>query len=115
MQVYWVLKLDDIHFFLIGLIVLGFASIICYIVACNASAEIDSELPTSKWFIYSVVFILFFGLVKTFLPNTQQMATILVLPKIANSKLAYESVGLGTDLVKLARKQVAELAKEKKK
>lgn len=113
MQVYWVLKLDDIHIMLNFLVGGAFLSIIGCTIHFFEQNDLGRKL--SKIWIVLPVFCFFLSLlINTFLPNTKQMATILVLPKIANSQFASETVNLSTDIVKLARKQVAELTKGKK-
>jgi hypothetical protein len=56
----------------------------------------------------AVAIVLLAGII-TFVPSTRQLSAIIVLPAIANSKLASETLGLGSDIISLARAEVQKL------
>ena len=83
-QMYWVVMLDSIN---IG------SAVMCVIIAVVflglITAVSDSyECPTIAKILMPILAILFVALfsVCVFLPNTKQMAAIMIVPKIANSE-----------------------------
>lgn len=56
----------------------------------------------------------FFGLIALFIPTTNQMAAILLIPKMANSDFAQQASKLPVDLTKLAEKYILDKLSEDK-
>lgn len=111
--VYWVLKMDDIHIFLLILLFVPLLPIMaCLAEVMHDQTSFALRKPLLLW--CTTIMILLGGL-QTFLPSTEQLATIIVLPTIANSPLAEEAGGLTVDIVKMARDKVQELTKGVKK
>ncbi len=111
--VYWVLKMDDIHAFIGALLIVPLLVMAaCVVEVMHAQTILALRKSLVLW--CTTIMIILGGL-QTFLPSTEQLATIIVLPTIANSPLAEEAGGLTVDIVKMARDKVQELTKGVKK
>lgn len=87
MQMYWIVMLDSIFHgsaFMCALITL---LLFCLIFAAADAADCG-ECPITLKILIPIVSVLFVALfsVCVFLPNTKQMAAIMIVPKIANSE-----------------------------
>lgn len=111
MQMYWLLKLDDI---------IGCCVIICMLLLmcalgsvitfCYATDVRNEKVKTyaSISFILAIIGIIFFGAVRVFLPSTNQMAAIYVVPAIANNEKIQQIGGKTLDI----SNQLLDLTKE---
>lgn len=109
-SLYWITRLDSIHWTLIG------GATICVLIAVvngfMAADEFDFKEAKPYWIRTRkfAVLALLCSFVNTLIPSTNEMAAIIVLPKIANSATVKE---LGDATVELA-KQWLESLKPKK-
>lgn len=101
MQMYWILKLDDFGdacsafvLLLLGLSAVGFS---LFVFAREDDNEKVQKIAL-KSFCLALIGALFFGVVKTFLPSTKQMATIYIVPAIANNEKIQQIGGKTLDI-----------------
>lgn len=110
-ELYWILKLDDIISLFVILILISVIGIVVVPWIAFSTGWADSEkgnvAKTIKFTFIPLVLAVLFGLVQVFTPTTKQMATILLLPKIATeenvqlvSKEAKELYGLVKEFLK---------------
>lgn len=85
MQMYWLLKLDDFGIFLavIGIISIAASLLVMYV---RYLEEEEALRATKVWIIIGGVCLI----VLAFLPNTKQMAAILIMPSIVNNEQVQE-------------------------
>lgn len=108
MQMYWLLKLDDISgFCTVALFVslfLLWLSMTAYWIGDEDTNEKDKK-TVRILFCLAVISGIFFGCVKTFLPSTNQMAAIYVVPAIVNNErvknIGNKTLDISEDLLKL--------------
>lgn len=111
-NLYWLTRLDGLKNFTLGatafIVLLFILSAVTIVAYCSC---------TDKWPRKSIVWIVFFVIlafvsgitgkaVETLVPTTKEMATIIVLPKIANSETVQE---IGDDIKTLAKEWVLQL------
>lgn len=114
MQIYWILKLDDIHmafgfmFFtgLLLMIVCGFGTLIFSDGYSSKIAKCFRNIVT--W--VGVPLAVIGGLASTFIPTTKQMTAIHVVPAIANNErvqnIGNKTLDISEDLLKLAEQHL---------
>lgn len=116
-QMYWLLKLDDIRVFCTFSI--GFAIIV---LIYSLLAYIQMEEKSAKKMAATFFMLGLFGLglcggALTFLPSTKQMATIYVVPAIANNEkiqqIGGKTLDISNQLLDLTKDYLAERAKDK--
>lgn len=117
MQMYWLLKLDDIR------VLCAFsAAIVIFATIISLGIYNDAEdKGTKKIAIASFVLGLFgcglFSSALTFLPSTKQMATIYVVPAIANNEkiqqIGGKTLDISNQLLDLTKDYLAEQVKDK--
>ena len=87
-EIYWILKLDDIRVMLF--VFIGCFGIFAFISVAgwgiHAEFHNDTADSCKKGFFYSACLALLLAIPATMLPSTKQMATIKVIPMIANSQ-----------------------------
>lgn len=116
MQMYWLLKLDDIINFLIGTGIVSIGVLaICLIFGPLVIHEIFNSPPWLKIrnaaiILISYIFIVF--LCATFIPTTKQLAAIMVVPKIANNEQVQQ---IPEKILNLGLEWLNELKPEKEK
>ena len=111
MQMYWLLKLDDIGVgcstFIVFLVAVA---IVCFVLF--GFAREDNNEKEQKILLKSVCLALIgaslLGVVKTFLPTTKQMAAIYVVPAIMNNEKIQQ---IGNDTLDITNQLLA-LTKE---
>lgn len=90
MQMYWLLKLDDISFLFGAIFFLGLAVLILVMIFGGLIIDdlrLETPRKTVKKFFKITISIISISLILgTFLPTTKQMAAIIVVPKIINNE-----------------------------
>lgn len=117
MQMYWLLKLDDIRAFCAFFV--GFA--ILAIIISLAVYNDDETERVRKYATVRFVLCLFglglFGGALTFLPSTKQMAAIYVVPAIANNEkmrqVGDKTLDISNQLLDLTKEYLESKAKDK--
>lgn len=101
MQMYWLLKLDDIGVFCVFAIFAFFALLaISVMTYCNADEDQNEKGKKGARILFCLAVIggVFFGCVKTLLPSTKQMAAIYVVPAITNNEKIQQIGGKTLDI-----------------
>ena len=105
-QLYWLVMLDNINLFfgvlftifVLFLAICGFGMISCY----QEGEDTIAKIFRSFLICFAILSVLS-GLAATFIPNTKQMAAIIVIPAIANAVAENEDAKeIPGELVKLA-------------
>lgn len=121
MQMYWLLKLDDILAISLAVFVLTlFGFVVCFTgtIMYKGDEYYEDEYKKFKtgrnilfWFV------LFFGSIVMFLPSTKQMAAIYVVPAIANNEkvqnIGNKTLDISNQLLDLTKEYFEGKAKEK--
>lgn len=118
MQMYWLLKLDDICGF--SIVVLTVASLVFFFCTIGKRAFCD-ELCNTKSITttrnIALYVALFFGFIAMFVPTTKQMAAIYVVPAIVNNEKIQQSGGktldISNQLLDLTKEYLKDKAKNK--
>ncbi|WP_428041419.1 hypothetical protein [Candidatus Avelusimicrobium fimicolum] len=120
MQMYWLLKLDDI---IGGCVLMCGVLLACMLLSvlifCNAN-EMEN-VKVKKYagisFLLAMIGIIFFGAVRVFLPSTNQMAAIYVVPAIANNEkiqqIGGKTLDISNQLLDLTKEYLKDKAKDK--
>ena len=112
MQMYWLLKLDDIINISLAIFVLTFVGfVICLVGATSYKGEEYFECEYNKFKTGRNIlfwFVLFFGSIVMFVPSTKQMAAIYVVPAIVNNERVQQIGGKTLDI----SNQLLDLTKE---
>lgn len=118
MQMYWLLKLDDICGF--SIVVVSVASLVflfCTIGKLSLYGETCDTKSITKTRNISLCVALFFGAIAMLLPTTKQMAAIYVVPAIANNEkiqqIGGKTLDISNQLLDLTKDYLAEQAKDK--
>lgn len=118
LMVYLILILDNVQKLFIAFgIVSVITFVIMLIIICENSDYEDDLKRTLKWIkkpiiICFIVSILSF-VISAFLPNTKQMATIIIVPKITNAISQNEELKkLPDNVLKLANEWIVKLSPE---
>lgn len=117
MQMYWLLKLDDIRVLCVlatGIMLFfTFVSLVAY----NEEADRNVKKVATVGFVLCLFGIGLFGGALTFLPSTKQMATIYVVPAIANNEkiqqLGGKALDISNQLLDLTKEYLQEKAENK--
>ena len=117
MQMYWLLKLDDIRVLCVLFVaVVIFATIISLGIYNDAKDEGTKKIAIAGFVLGLFCFGLFSGAL-TFLPSTKQMAAIYVVPAIANNEkiqqIGENTLDISNQLLDLTKDYLAEQAKNK--
>lgn len=86
MQMYWLLKLDDIRAFILFAICFMLLVIVVSLAAYRDDACESVKKVSQAMFIFGLLGAWLLGCVVTFLPSTKQMAAMYVVPDIVNNK-----------------------------
>lgn len=120
MQMYWLLKLDDIGGLCIFSIFVSIALLAISIMAYDHSVEERNEKEKKCaiiLFYLAVICGVFFVCVKTLLPSTKQMAAIYVVPAIVNNEkiqqIGGKTLDISNQLLDLTKEYLEEQAKDK--
>lgn len=120
MQMYWLLKLDDI---IGGCVLMCGVLLVCMLLSvlifCNAN-EMEN-VKVKKYagisFLLSMIGIIFFGAVRVFLPSTNQMAAIYVVPALVNNEkiqqISGKTLDISNQLLDLTKEYLEDKAKDK--
>ena len=117
MQMYWLLKLDDIRaaccFFIAFMIFVIIASSTGY----RDNEEEGVKKRATASFVFGLLGIALFGCILTFLPSTKQMAAIYVVPAIVNNEkiqqIGGKTLDISNQLLDLTKEYLEEQAKDK--
>ena len=117
-QMYWLLKLDDIYGF--SIVVLTVALLVFFFCTIGELAFCDElcntkRITTTRNIALCVA--LFFGTIAIFVPSTKQMAAIYVVPAIANNEkiqqIGGKSLDISNQLLDLTKEYLKSQAKDK--
>ena len=100
-QMYWLLKLDDIAVFCVFAIFASFGLLAISVMAyCNANEDLNEKEKKGARILFclAVIGVVFFGSVRTLLPTTKQMAAIYVVPAITNNEKIQQIGGKTLDI-----------------
>ena len=121
MQMYWLLKLDDILAISLAIFVLTFVGfVVCLVGAISYKDENYFECEYNKFKTGRNIlfwFVLFFGSIVMFVPSTKQMAAIYVVPAIANNEkvqnIGNKTLDISNQLLDLTKEYFEDKAKYK--
>lgn len=107
-EIYWLLKLDDIHHAAVGILFFGLVALVPLGVymSCSASEKTEVPLALRNAFVVGLVFWLLLLPVKIFLPTTAQMAAIMVVPPIVSNERVQQ---IPEKVLELVEKKLDEL------
>ena len=122
MQMYWLLKLDDIINISLAMFVLAlFGFVVCFTwtIMFKGDEYYEDEYKKFKtgrnilfWFV------LFFGSIVMFLPSTKQMAAIYVVPALTNNKrvqnIGNKTLDVSEGLLKLTEQYIQNVSTDKR-
>lgn len=112
-MVYWIITLDKIcsAFFIFAVV---FGLILFFMTGAILSNEVECPWHYPVW----IVLELFFICGAVFLPNTKQMATIYLLPKVVNNEkiqsIGERTLDTGDKLLQLMQQYISEKITDKK-
>ncbi|MCM1260686.1 MAG: hypothetical protein NC222_07015 [Staphylococcus sp.] len=116
MQMYWLLKLDNIRDSAALICIVSSAILILSVIFIppfltdHSLNEIVNHIK--KPFLFLVGIALFGGLVNLFVPSTKQMATIVVVPALVNNQKVQEmgskTLDISNDLLNLVQQYINE-------
>ena len=117
MQMYWLLKLDDIRAFCAFCVGFAILAIIISLAAYNDDETERVRKNTTVGFALGLFGLGLFGGALTFLPSTKQMATIYVVPAIANNEkiqqIGGKTLDISNQLLDLTKEYLESKAKDK--
>lgn len=121
MQMYWLLKLDDILAISLATFVLTFVGfVICFIGTIMYKGDEYYEHEYNKFKTGRNIlfwFVLFFGSITMFVPSSKQMAAIYVVPAIANNEkvqnIGNKTLDISNQLLDLTKEYLKDKAEEK--
>ena len=122
MQMYWLLKLDDIISVSLAIFVLTIpAFAICFTRAImyKGNEYYEDEYKKFKtWRNILFWFVLFFGSIVVFLPSTKQMTAIYVVPALTNNErvqnIGNKTLDVSEDLLKLTEQYLQAVSIDKR-
>ena len=122
MQMYWLLKLDDIIVISLVILVLTFFGfVLCLVGAIIYKGEESFECEYNKFKTGRNIlfwFVLFFGSIAMVLPSTKQMAAIYVVPAIVNNErvqnIGSKTLDISEDLLKLTEQYIQNVSIDKR-
>lgn len=122
MQMYWLLKLDDIINISLAIFVLTFVGfVICLIGDIIYKGEKYFECEYNKFKTGRNIlfwFVLFFGSIIMFVPSTKQMEAIYVVPAIVNNErvqnIGNKTLDVSEDLLKLTEQYLQAVSIDKR-
>lgn len=122
MQMYWLLKLDDIINISLAVFALTlFGFVLCLVGAIIYKGEEYFECEYNKFKTVRNIlfwFVLFFGSIIVFLPSTKQMAAIYVVPAIVNNErvqnIGSKTLDISEDLLELTEQYLQAVSIDKR-
>lgn len=122
MQMYWLLKLDDIISICLAMFVLTFFGfVVCFTgtIMYKGDEYYEDEYKKFKT-VRNILFwfVLFFGSIVMFIPSTKQMAAIYVVPALTNNKrvqnIGNKTLDVSEDLLKLTEQYIQNVSTDKR-
>ena len=117
MQMYWLLKLDDIRVFCVFFVAFAIFAIIISLAVYNDDETERVRKNATVGFAIGLFSLGLFGGALTFLPSTKQMATIYVVPAIANNEkiqqIGGKTLDISNQLLDLTKEYLKDKAKDK--
>lgn len=117
MQMYWLLKLDDIRAFCAFLVGFAILAIIVSLTAYRNDEDEKMKKTATAGFLLGFFGLALCGGAITFLPSTKQMATIYVVPAIANNEkiqqIGGKTLDISNQLLDLTKEYLESKAKDK--
>lgn len=122
MQMYWLLKLDDIINISLALFVLTlFGFVVCFTGAIMYKGDEYYEDEYKKFKVGRNIlfwFVLFFGSIVMFVPSTKQMTAIYVVPALTNNErvqnIGNKTLDVSEDLLKLTKQYLQAVSNDKR-
>lgn len=120
MQMYWLLKLDDIgtmFSIIVGTSIAAvFISAIFYCASKGAEDEVTAKISVHA-LILSLICSIVFLIINTLLPTTKQMAAIYVVPALVNNEkiqqISGKTLDISNQLLDLTKEYLEDKAKDK--
>lgn len=117
MQMYWLLKLDDIRMLCAFFVGLSLLAIIASLAEYNEDECEELKKTATAVFVFGLFGLALFGSALAFMPSTKQMAAIYVVPTIANNEkiqqIGGKTLNISNKLLDLTKEYLAEKAKDK--
>jgi hypothetical protein len=112
---YWVLKLEDIQTACLTLSIIGLAMSILVFIWVSMGYHIGDEKCFGRPLLFSLITSVFFAtttMLSVFIPDTKQMAAILILPEIATQENIDTFTGEAKEIYGIAKKYLIEITGE---
>lgn len=117
MQMYWLLKLDDIRILCAFLVAVAIFATIVSLASLYAANDEGTKKIAGVSFVFGLFGLGLLSSALTFLPSTKQMATIYVVPAIANNEkiqqIGGKTLDISNQLLDLTKEYLADKAKNK--
>lgn len=117
MQMYWLLKLDDIRVLCAFFVAFAIWAIIASLLAYKDDEDEGEKKIAVTVFLLGIFGLGLFGGALTFLPSTKQMAAIYVVPAIANNEkiqqIGGKTLDISSQLLDLTKEYLQEKAENK--
>lgn len=117
MQMYWLLKLDDIRGFCAFLVGFAILAIIISLAVYNIDETERVRKNVTLGFAFGLFCLGLFGGALTFLPSTKQMAAIYVVPALVNNEkvqqIGGKTLDISNQLLDLTKEYLNDKAKDK--
>lgn len=117
MQMYWLLKLDDIRALILFAICFMLLVIVVSLAAYRDDACEGVKKVLQAMFIFGLLGVWLLGCVVTFLPSTKQMAAIYVVPAITNNEkiqqIGGKTLDISNQLLDLTKEYLKDKVKDK--
>lgn len=105
-DIYWLTRMDSIHHFFAGMFAIF---LFCFCLGLCIHLIEEQFTKFQVWTVGIITLLCSFGLVLT--PTTNEMAAIMIIPKIANNE---DIQGVGSEIVSLAKDWLKELHPKEK-
>lgn len=109
-QMYLLLKLDDVQGLFLGLCIMLSIALVVIVIIGAINIDMESKPFPKKLSLWVGTPALFFCLVAVTMPDTKQMAAIIIVPKVCNAVMADSSLKkIPSQITNLASEWLEEL------